>query len=219
MTSDMAWAKVDDRLAPAGLTHLAVDEAQYSFTPSSVGRASYQSERIKIQGAFSRLLDHPMWPLPLVLIGLPVLIHEYANNDFTFMRERSDFIEIKSMSVDDLSEHRRLQRGIRALCDVAGINWNLHDTDHLFGRLIHAAGRARGIAIHLAKEAVLEAVQQGAEALQITHFRDVYALKTGSPVAANPFVSPDWSQIVQNKIPLARDEGVISRIRTLKNAG
>lgn len=216
MTSDMAWPKVDERLAPSQFTHLAVDEAQYALAPSSVGRASFQNERIKIQGAFSRLLDHPIWPLPLVLIGLPVLREEYAHADFTFMRERSDFLEIDIMGIDSRREHGRLQRGIRALCELAEIGWDLHEGDQLFERLIHASSQARGIAIYLAKEAVIDAVRSGQQNLLIANFRDVYARKTGADAGDNPFASPEWANIDPKQ--LSTDGGILSQVRKFRNA-
>ncbi|HTN62885.1 MAG TPA: hypothetical protein VL147_15300 [Devosia sp.] len=218
MTADMAWSKVEDRLVPAGLTHLAIDEIEYAFKPSSVGRHSYQNEKVKIQGALSRFLDHRIWPLPLVLIGLRNIVDEYAHNDFTFMRERSDFIEIKAMVVDDRGEHGRLQRGVRTLCDVAGIGWDLHDPDYLFGRLIHAAGRARGVAIHLAKAAVSEAVTTGADHLQISHFRDVYSRKAKASVAENPFVASNWSNLDAAKLGETLDENLMGQMRKMNHA-
>lgn len=216
MTSDMAWPKVDDRLAQTQFTHLAIDEAQYAFAPSSVGRASFQNERIKIQGALARILDHPIWPLPLVLVGLPNLRDEYTHDDFAFMRERSDFLEIGIMGVDNRKEHIRLQRGIRALCEVAEIGWDLHEGDYFFERLIHASSQARGIAIYLAKEAVLDAVRAGQNSLMIANFRDVYSSKAGVEQAANPFASPDWATIAPKQLSV--DVSILSQVRKIKNA-
>jgi len=218
MTSDIAWTKVEDRLPQARFTHMAVDEVQYSFSPSTLGRHSFQVEKIKAQGAFTRLLDHPIWPLPLVLIGLPAVADEYSHSDLTFIRERSDFLEIKAMSIDDKAEHGRLKRGITALCDQAEIGWTLHDCDYLFGRLIHAAGRARGLAIYLAKSAICEAVKQDSRDLQLSHFRDTYATKVGRLTAPNPFSAANWADVDLTELSVAPEINILSHMKKMHHA-
>lgn len=218
MTSDMAWTKVEDRLAQARFTHMAVDEVQYAFSPSTLGRHSFEVEKVTAQGAFTRLLDHPIWPLPLVLIGLPAVADEYSHADLTFIRERSDFIQIKAMSIDDKAEHGRLKRGIAALCDQAEIGWTPHDSDYLFGRLIHAAGRARGLAIYLAKSAICEAVRQGSRDLQLSHFRDTYTIKVGRLTAPNPFSASNWADVDPTQLSVSPEINIVGHMKKIHHA-
>src|SRR5690606_25217566 len=114
----------------------------------------------------------------------------------SFFRERCDLIEIAALRIDDKQEHARLAEGIGLLCEQAKLSLNLHSTDNAFGRLIHAAGGQRALAIMTATLAVLHAARSGSSRLELSHFRAVYEEHTGSSDPnANPFVAESWHTV------------------------
>lgn len=195
MTPDVAWSRLSDRLPLAAITQLAVDNWQWSFVPSQVGQASKEAEKRKIQAAYCNLLDHPVWPLPLILIGLPEVETELAAVGMEHIKDRCDVVRIGRLG-DAATEHNHLLIGIKALCEEARLELNFVESDHVIGRLIHASDEARGVAITLAKLAVLYAVRSASNRLEIQHFRDVYASTAGCrPPELNPFIAENWRDI------------------------
>lgn len=195
MTPDLAWSKVSDRLDKAELTHLAIDNWHWSFSPSRAGKLSRDVEKRQIQAAFCNLLDHPVWPLPLVLIGLPEVTAELAVDGMQHIKDRCDIINIGRMQ-NNASEYAGLLDGIEKLCETARLQLHLHVDDLPMQRLAHAADDSRGVAITIAKLAVLHAVRNGASRLEIQHFKAVYANTANlHDDERNPFVSETWGKI------------------------
>ncbi|MDP2781334.1 TniB family NTP-binding protein [Devosia sp.] len=195
MTTDLAWSKVSDRLDKAAVTQLAIDNWQWSFSPSRAGKFSRDVEKRQIQAAFCNMLDHSVWPLPLVLIGLPEVMSELAMEGMHHIKDRCDVINIGRMR-NDAGEYASLLDGIGKLCQTAGLQLQLHMDDLPMQRLAHAADDARGVAITIAKLAVLQAVRNGSSRLEIEHFGAVYASTASShDDQRNPFVSDTWATV------------------------
>ena len=200
MTPDLAWSKVSDRLDKAAVTQLAVDNWHWSFSPSRAGKSSRATEKRQIQAAFSSLLDHPGWPLPLILIGLPEISDELSEECMQHIKDRSDIVTIGRMQ-NHAREYASLMDGICRLCEMAGLQLNLPADDLPMQRLAHAADHSRGLAITMAKLAVLHAVRNSSSRLELQHFKTVYAsMANVFDANANPFVSDTWTSVDTSKI-------------------
>lgn len=193
-----AWTRIEQKLSVYRSTLLILDECQNAFRPTGVGKKRINNVNLETAGVLRRLLDHPDWPLPLLLVGLPEMINVLLQEDMAPLRERIDIIELKPMK-DTLDEATLLLGAIQNYCRLATVEYGIAESD-FYRRLIHASGHARGLAIQLAKDAVVNAWRGVAKRLTVNDFTICYRNSTGAADVENPFVVTNWNQTDRSRL-------------------
>lgn len=185
----LIWAQVHDQLQLAGVLILHLDEMHNLTDGANV------DEIDKIRKTLKALMASPVWPVALVISGLPEIVPELEEIDEIRRRER--FIRVPLLVLpDDLEMIRDIVVG---LSKVAGLK-----SDDEFGlavapRLAHAALYRLGILAELVHEAIETALPQDGM-LTLDHFATAYTDRSGVSSPMNPFVASNWIDLDCSKV-------------------
>lgn len=200
LPSDQMYARVRRRLPMSMPTHIVIDEYNRSFTPSGVSEARLDKVRGEIQGQFRALMDSPTWPVALIFVSTDEILAELEKPYLHHVRERIDeVIRIEPMVQGSPEEIGRLHEALKTYADYAGVDVRIPAEDLIYHRIMHATDYARGLAMDLLQEAVVEAWRAG-EPVQTRHFAERYRKHTGAAIEANPFAPGDWISCDPHKL-------------------
>lgn len=194
-----AFDRVDTQLPVHMPTLLVLDEFQYIFTPTGVSEKRKAEVAKSTVGFVRRVLDHALWPVPVLLMGTPELARELGDPEYKFLNEKITPIQIAPMRQGSEKEFARLRMALDTYCDDAGIK-RLAASDDLLKRVIHATDHARGLAFELFQASVMTAWRNNRRPLEESDFTDRYRLATGSPDDQNPFIVHGWQNTNRSRL-------------------
>lgn len=185
LDENVAWDLVHRQIALRGVRFLHIDELQH------VLQSRNAVEIKKVQDTLKRLMQNREWPVWLILSGLPTITTMLSGDRQVLRRTRHVLLE-------DL----RLERDVAVVRKVidffgrekAGLAIAGLTGDEFVGRLLHAALNQFGIVIEFTQDAILQALQRGADSLGIDDFAAAYRARTGCLPDKNVFIVPatDW---------------------------
>ncbi|MEP3346761.1 MAG: TniB family NTP-binding protein [Litoreibacter sp.] len=182
------WDQVKVQLKLRGTKFLGFDEAQ------DLARYQTDKERQSVVNTLKSLMENSVWPVGLVLSGMPDLKH-IVNQDAQLAR-RLDPVEIGRLhSIRDVGPVIKIVKKYAARGRM--------DTDESVQseafamRLMHAADYQFGLLAEIIVLAVSHALfSEGGDAtLEMSHFSDVYAERNGADDWMNIFIADDYGRI------------------------
>lgn len=194
-----AFDRVDTQLPVHMPTLLVLDEFQYIFTPNGVSEKRKAEVAKSTVGFVRRVLDHALWPVPVLLMGTPELARELDDPEYKFLNEKITPLQIGPMSQGSKKEFLRLRTALNTYCNDAGIE-AMAASDDFLKRVIHATDHARGLAFELFQASVMEAWRDNRRTLEEKDFSRRYHLATGSPDGQNPFIIKDWQNTDRSRL-------------------
>lgn len=187
------WDQVKVQLKLRGTKFLGFDEAQ------DLARYQTDKERQSVVNTLKSLMENSVWPVGLVLSGMPDL-KDIVNQDAQLAR-RLDPIEIGRLhSIADTGAVIKIVKkyASRARLKVDGSVQN----EAFAMRLVHAADYQFGLLAEIIVLAVSHALfSEGGDAtLEMRHFADVYAERNGADDWMNIFIADDYGRIDPRKL-------------------
>jgi type II secretory pathway predicted ATPase ExeA len=176
-----AWETARHRMAILGISVLWIDEAHHLLTSGPGRETTMVLRRLKslLQGKNA---------LVVVLSGIPELAVLLSRDQETDRR----FFKLKLDPIHTVSERRKLQRFIQALCEKSGVG-EVQDPD--FNERLHmAANGSLGVAIDLVSRCIARAHDKGDTQLKLHHFRRAYRL-SGWAGTVTPFDDDPWETL------------------------
>lgn len=216
LPSTAAYLRIEQQLPVHRPTLLVLDEFQYAALPRIASAARQESVAKALFGFLRHLLDHPAWPVPLVLVGLPEIETVLNQPEQKFLDEKITRIRIAPMMQGSLDEFDLLSAALTAYCEDAGIENSIGDDD-LFKRLIHATDHARGLALELCQTSVMRAWRDGRRALQIADFAARYRISTQASDDENPFIVHGWQNTDRSRLAKDSQQDEIAKTRKRKS--
>jgi hypothetical protein len=186
------WRRVRQRLCQLGVMFLWIDEFQHL-----IDRKNLQDLR-DIRDTLKSLLEYEEWPIYVIITGLPHLVtllqepSEDPENDIQAVR-RYAFLSLPGLELPQ--EMEIVERALTDLSLAAELSLNFADQKDLQNRLVHTALGRFGLAIEIIRWAIAAALLAGDATLHEEHFARMYEKRTGSTLAANPFVVEDWRNV------------------------
>ncbi|MCO6393254.1 AAA family ATPase [Aliihoeflea aestuarii] len=180
------WDMVRERLEMQGIRYLHIDEIQHVTAKANRNRVQ------NIRDTFKALVQRREWPVSLILSGTP---------DFVPFLEEDTQIKRRCLNVafPDLNaeqDHRWVLDRVRKLIEKKTPLVDVEQDLEIITRLMHASEFQFGTLIEFVQDAALKALDDGLDKLRMSHFADVYAIRTGCPDDANVFASENWQSIV-----------------------
>ncbi|MCJ2113603.1 ATP-binding protein [Methylobacterium sp. E-025] len=176
-----------DRLKMLGTTVLYLDEMH------SVTDTAKVNEIEDLLAAIKGLVANPVWPIIVIISGLPRLTDFIEKSREVTRRTRP--VACEELSRDDGDDREMLAALILELADMAQLKITGAQITTLIPRLIHAASSQLGYAITLIHRAIGSALDAEVGRLSIQHFAEGYADCTKCGPGANPFLVPDWCAV------------------------
>ncbi|MBU2867883.1 TniB family NTP-binding protein [Pacificibacter marinus] len=167
---------------------LGFDEAQ------DLARYQTDKERQSVVNTLKSLMENSVWPVGLLLSGMPDL-KKIVNQDPQLAR-RVDPIEIGRLhSIRDVGAVLKM---VQKYVDRARLNVDSSVQSEVFAmRLMHAADYQFGLLAEIVVLSVSEALfTEGLDAkLSLQHFADVYRDRNGADRWMNVFLTEDFGRI------------------------
>lgn len=187
------WDQVKEQLKRRRTLFLCFDEAQ------DLARYQTEKERQSVVNTLKSLMENSVWPVSLLLSGMPGL-KDIVNQDAQLAR-RVDPVEIGRLhSQRDVGPVIKIVQKYadRAQIDVAASVKN----EAFAKRLIHAADYQFGLMAEIVVLAVSHALfTEGFNAkLGIRHFAEVYSQRNGAEAWMNVFIAEDYGRINPRKL-------------------
>ncbi|NOC46107.1 TniB family NTP-binding protein [Ruegeria sp. HKCCD7559] len=187
------WDQVKVQLKLRRTLFLGFDEAQ------DLARYQTEKERQSVVNTLKSLMENSVWPVGLLLSGMPDL-KKIVNQDAQLAR-RVDPIEFKRLHAVRDVEH--VIKIVQRYADRAQIDVDASVRNEAFAmRLIHAADDQFGLLAEIVVLAVSRALfTEGFEAkLGIRHFAEVYSERNGAEAWMNVFIAEDYGRINPRKL-------------------
>ncbi|MBO9410762.1 MULTISPECIES: TniB family NTP-binding protein [unclassified Ruegeria] len=187
------WDQVKEQLRLRRTLFLGFDEAQ------DLARFQTDKERQSVVNTLKSLMENSVWPVGLLLSGMPDL-KKIVNQDAQLAR-RVDPIEIGRLhAVRDVDHVIKI---VQRYADRARIEVTASVKNEAFAmRLMHAADYQFGLMAEIVVLAVSHALfTQGFEAkLSIRHFAEVYSERNGAESWMNVFIADDYGRLNPRKL-------------------
>lgn len=199
-----AWPMAQFQIQDQQILVVAYEEAQRIIQQAN------KIERTVVIETLAGLMTDPVWPLSIVLSGLPELaglfqktfIDELATEQqrraHATLTRRTRFVNFDPINLD--ADRKTLERGIREYQKLGGVSLELLRDSETRARLHHAAARQFGLFWELIVLAIDNCVRSGRKAVEMDDFADGYAGKTREPIELNPFAVDHWETIDTNVI-------------------
>jgi len=187
------WDQVKVQLKLRGTKFLGFDEAQ------DLARYQTDKERQSVVNTLKSLMENSVWPVGLVLSGMPDL-KAIVNQDAQLAR-RLDPIEIGRLhSIADAGPVIKLVKKYATRGRI-GVGRSVQNEAFAM-RLMHAADYQFGLLAEIIVLAVSQALfSEGCEAtLEMKHFADVYTERNGAENWMNIFIADDYGRINPRKL-------------------
>lgn len=182
------WPVVRELMAEFEVRILHIDEAQHGDEINNPVMAQ------EVENTFKRMMQEADWPIWLILSGLPELSRFCQDDDS--MKRRVRVLPFEPLTFSNHADAVcETVRDLVDLCPQVGCGkLKSHEFAH---RLLHAATYQFGLVVEYVQDAIAECLAaEGGGELDIGHFADVYALRTGVLTDdLNPFLAKDWTAI------------------------
>ena len=157
-----------------------------------------KDERKKIVETLAGLMTDPVWPLHLIVSGLPALKalfeEHFPNLDAQdTLRRRTRFVEFAP--IDFKADRTDIERALKQYEKIAGISLAEARDPQTGARLCHAAARQLGLVFELTVLAIDVCLRAGRKAVSRNDYGDAYAARTLEPYDLNPFAVEHWASI------------------------
>jgi hypothetical protein len=194
-----AWPMAQFQIQDQQILFVAYEEAQRIIQQAN------RNERREVIETLAGLMTDPVWPLSLILSGLPELdglfqktfIDDEANDRqrkaHITLRRRTRYVNFDPIDLD--ADRKDLDRGIREYQKLGGVSLELLKSAETRGRLHHAAARQFGLFWELIVLAIDICVRSGRKVVTLDDFADGYAGKTREPIELNPFAVDHWEGV------------------------
>jgi hypothetical protein len=193
-----AWAQVAFQVAEQEVLFLHYEEAQRIIKQKNV------DVRKQIVETLAGLMTDPVWPLHLILSGLPEIRDLFQERSpgksktdepdaYATLKRRTRFVEF--LPIDLKADRKVLDRGIKEYEKLAGVSLAVVRTAETRARLSHAAARQLGLFFELTVLAIDACVRAGRKAVTLDDYADAYASRTQEPIELNPFIGEHWETI------------------------
>ncbi|MHC2797714.1 hypothetical protein ACVINZ_006726 [Mesorhizobium jarvisii] len=182
------WPVVRELMAECGVRILHIDEAQHGDEIKSDTMAQ------EVENTLKRMMQEADWPIWLILSGLPEL-SRFCQNDAS-MKRRVRVLPFEALAFPDHAASVR--QTVRDLVDLCpSVRCTELRSDAFAHRLLHAATYQFGIVVEYVQDAIAECLMvEGGGELDVGHFADVYAIRTGvRDDDLNPFIADNWTAI------------------------
>ncbi|MBK4218083.1 ATP-binding protein [Paracoccus caeni] len=190
-TAQTIWDMVKDHLQARRTLFLHYDEAQ--------DLAAHQTpkELTSVVNTLKSLMQHPVWPVGLILTGT-IELKTIINHDAQLARR---VYPVEFPQLDLAFDADRVQRLLHLYADRALLTVAEEvGTPEFAARLIHAGAREFGLLIELVIAALEEAMMGNADALRIQHFTAMFRKRAGCIDGLNPFVAEDFERIESRRL-------------------
>lgn len=182
------WDMVKVQLKLRGTKFLGYDEAQ------DLARYQTEKERQSVVNTLKSLMENSVWPVGLVLSGMPDL-KTIVNQDAQLAR-RVDPIEISRLHITrDVTPVLMMVQKYASRAQIAIDESIKHE--EFAKRLMHSADYQFGLLAEITVLAISHALlTEGARTrLRIRHFADVFAERNGADDWMNIFLAEDFGRI------------------------
>lgn len=185
------WGLVSQCLEKKGILVVHLDEFQRFKTERGLFGATHRRDAARrLAETVNFLTTHDIWPVALIVSGLPEILAFWNLKVLDQVKRRSRHVDLEQMTVG----YEAMLKGlVDKYVGIAEIENTILPAFNLPARLRLAAGETVGIAIEMAQEAVILAVE-GNSPLKPSHFAQVFAERHPEMVAKNPFVGEAWKQ-------------------------
>jgi hypothetical protein len=201
-----AWLRVRQQLRLNNILFVWIDDL------NNVLHVSSEEEIQKIRDTIKDLLSNPEWPIQMIVSGIPELMPLFRRD--RQLRRRFKFMHLKKLSPKEHADF--LQTSIEHYADEAKLDLGetIKDSD-LAGRLLHAGVYEMGITLEILSEAIEEALNHGAGALELGDFANAFAVRNTLPDEHNPFVNNAWHTIDTSRLQPKEEEEIDDAVTPL----
>jgi hypothetical protein len=194
-----AWPQAHFLVAEQAILFLHYEEGQRIIKQQNV------VERKKIVETLAGLMTDQVWPLYLILSGLPAMKDLFQDSFLghtkpaseidahVTLKRRTRFVEF--LPIDAKTDRKMLDEGLRQYEKIAGVSLKIVKEAEARARLSHAAARQLGLFFELTVLAIDACVRAGRKAVTLDDFADAYAGRVIETVELNPFVVDHWESI------------------------
>ncbi len=203
-----AWPQAHFMIAEQDILFLHYEEAQRIIRQKNV------DVRQQIVETLAGLMTDPVWPLHLILSGLPEM-HRLFQDDFLASRKarteddaglvahatlkrRTRFVDF--LPIDLKADRKDLDDGLKSYEKLAHVSLSAVKNAEPRARLNHAAARQLGLFFELTVLAIDICVRAGRKVVTLDDYADAYAARTREPIELNPFIVDHWETIDTSKI-------------------
>ncbi len=189
--SQIIWDMFKDHLRDRKTLFLHIDEAQHLSSHET------QREIQSVINTLKSLMQHPQWPVGLILSGTPTL-KAILNHDPQLARR---FYPIKFPALNAIQDTDQILTTVAYYVEQARLTAG-DDllTQDFAARAIHAANGEYGLLIEYTIDAIENALRRKQSALNVENYRDWFAQKSGCLDGLNPFHAADFERIDCRKL-------------------
>lgn len=189
------WRRVQGLLEDLQVFVLHFDEAQHLA-------GGHPKELQGIGDAFKTRLQHPVWPVALVISATPEF--KLVLNQDQQLARRITPIVIERLS--PVSHAGQILTALRRYVDQAGIGASdsIKEREFTF-RLIAAGDRYFALICNIIVDAIGEALEAKCDTLDNSHFAEAFRSRSGSTDGFNPFLARNYQDIDVRRLLEGRD--------------
>lgn len=185
-TSAIIWDLVHSNLHLRQTLVLHFDEAQDLCINQNAREMQAMINTLKA------LMNHPVWPVSVILSGMPQLT-ALINEDPQLARR---FSPVQFEKLDAAQDTQPVLKMIAGYAQAAHLAMNANMQEKPFGRrLIHAAAGEFGLTVELLLDAIEIALREGESELNASCFARAFTRRSGCAADFNPFLREDYTAI------------------------
>lgn len=190
-TSQIIWDMFRDHLRDRKTLFLHLDEAQHLSSHETKGEIQSVIDTLKT------MMQHPQWPVGLILSGTPTLA-DILSNDPQLDRR---FYSIEFPALNAIQDTEQILDTVAYYADQAQLKAG-DDllTQDFAARVIHTANGEYGLLIEYTIEAIENAMRRKHSALSVENYRDWFSKKVGCLDGLNPFHAANFERIDCRKL-------------------
>lgn len=205
-----AWPQAQFLIQEQQILFVNYEEAQRIVQQAKL------NERKQVIETLAGLMTDTVWPLHLILSGLPELTRLFQDDYIATARpeERDAHVTLKRRTrfveffpIDLKADRHILDRGIKDYGKLGGVSMALLGNPQTRARLQHASARQFGLFWELTVFAIDVCVRSGRKVVTLDDYADGYAARTRQSVELNPFAVDHWETIDTSIIQHRPDDG------------
>ena len=194
-----AWPQAHFIIAEQQILFMHYEEAQRIIKQKNI------EVRKQIVETLAGLMTDPVWPLYLILSGLPAIKDLFQDgfigitkaaselDAHVTLKRRTRFVDF--LPIDLKADRKVLDSGLKQYEKLAGVSLAVVNEAEARARLSHAAARQLGLFFQITVLAIDACVRAGRKAVTLDDYADGYAARTQEPVDLNPFIGDHWESI------------------------